>query len=201
MLIGGAGNDSVFGRRGIDTALLGAGDDSFQWDPGDANDVIDGNAGTDTLMFNGANINEVMSLSANGSHSVFLRNIANIRMDMNNVEQLNLAALGGTDDITINDMSGTGFRQANIDLSSAGASDGVLDTVTVNGTDKADRVNVSADNGGVDTTGLRTSTRITGADTRDQLHVSTFGGNDSVTVDRGATALIGVAVDLGSGQR
>ena len=33
-LLGGDGNDFVDGNQGNDTALLGAGDDTFQWDPG-----------------------------------------------------------------------------------------------------------------------------------------------------------------------
>ena len=50
---------------------------------------------------------EVMSLSANGSSSVFLRDRGNIRMDMTGVEVLDLAALGGADSVTIDDMSRT----------------------------------------------------------------------------------------------
>ena len=34
VLLGGDGNDFVDGQQGNDTAFLGAGDDTFQWDPG-----------------------------------------------------------------------------------------------------------------------------------------------------------------------
>ena len=34
-------------------ALLGAGDDTFQWDPGDGSDTVEGQDGTDTMVFNG----------------------------------------------------------------------------------------------------------------------------------------------------
>ena len=47
-------------------ALLGAGDDTFVWNPGDGSDTVEGQAGTDTLQFNGANINENINISANG---------------------------------------------------------------------------------------------------------------------------------------
>ena len=40
----GGGNDFVYGDRGNDVALFGAGDDVFQWDPGDGNDTIEGGA-------------------------------------------------------------------------------------------------------------------------------------------------------------
>ena len=36
-------------------ALMGAGDDTFVWNPGDDNDIVEGQAGFDTLLFNGAN--------------------------------------------------------------------------------------------------------------------------------------------------
>src|SRR5205085_11550636 len=57
-LLGGDGNDFIDGNQGDDIAFLGAGDDVSQWDPGDGNDTVEGQAGFDTLVFNGANINE-----------------------------------------------------------------------------------------------------------------------------------------------
>ena len=39
LLLGGDGNDFVDGQQGNDDGLLGAGDDTFQWDPGDGSDV------------------------------------------------------------------------------------------------------------------------------------------------------------------
>ncbi len=67
MLLGGDGNDLVSGGRGNDAALLGAGDDTFVWNPGDGSDTVEGQAGFDTLLFNGANVNENIDISANGS--------------------------------------------------------------------------------------------------------------------------------------
>ena len=72
MLIGGDGNDFVDGDNGNDVAFLGAGDDTFLWDPGDGNDTIEGQAGTDTLLFNGANISENIDILANGARALLL---------------------------------------------------------------------------------------------------------------------------------
>ena len=58
LLLGGDGNDFVDGQQGNDTGLLGAGDDTFQWDPGDGNDVIEGQDGVDRMAFNGSAANE-----------------------------------------------------------------------------------------------------------------------------------------------
>jgi len=199
--IGGSGGDAVDGNKGDDSADLGSGSDSFRWDPGDGSDDIEGRSGTDTLDFNGAAANENMSLSAEGHRSVFLRDVANIRMDMSRVERLDLTALGGVDTVTINDMSGTGFRQADVDLSGpTGGGDGQPDVVTVNGTERRDHIDVEARSSRVDVEGLRTETRVTGSETIDLLQVKTLGGNDNVDVDPAVSALIGVAVDLGFGQ-
>ncbi len=198
---GGPGADTVDGNRGNDTAYLGSGPDTFIWDPGDGSDTVDGQFGVDTLDFRGAGVNETMSLSANGSRSVFLRDIGNIRMDMNDVERLHVTTLGGTDTVTVNDMTGTGFRRADIDLSGpAGGPDGLADVVTVNGTANPDRIRVSADNGQVDVKGLRTQVHVTGGETADQLHVNTADGNDTVKVDGAVFGLITPVVDLGAGQ-
>ena len=85
VLLGGDGNDLI-GGRGNDTAVLGAGDDRFVWNPGDGSDTVEGQAGTDTLLFNGANIAENIDISANGGHVRFTRNLGNIMMDLNDVE-------------------------------------------------------------------------------------------------------------------
>src|SRR6476659_2682952 len=66
-LLGGDGDDVVTGGRGADVALLGAGDDTFVWNPGDGSDIVEGQAGNDTMLFNGANIDEKFDFSANGT--------------------------------------------------------------------------------------------------------------------------------------
>jgi Ca2+-binding RTX toxin-like protein len=201
LFIGGNGNDVVDGNRGNDTALLGNGRDIFRWDPGDGSDVVEGENGTDILDFNGASVDEIMSLSPNGERSLFLRNVGNIRMDMSGVERLDLTALGGADTVTVNDMSGTDFRRADVDLSSpTGAADGVADIVTVKGTEQADNIHVRVAGARVAVDGLRTETVVAGGEPIDLLQVDALGGDDKVKVDPAASALIGVGVELGSGQ-
>jgi hypothetical protein len=202
LFLGGSGKDAVDGNRANDTGELGSGNDSFRWDPGDGSDVVEGRSGTDTLDFNGAGANETMSLSPNGGRSLFLRDVANIRMDMDGVERLDLTALGGTDLVTVDDMTGTDFRRADVDLSGpTGGGDAQADIVTVNGTPRADRIDIETDGARVDVEGLRTDVRIAGSETIDLLQVRTLDGNDRVDVDDDVSALIGVAVDLGAGQR
>ena len=100
VLLGGAGNDFIDGNQGNDMAFMGAGDDTFQWDPGDGNDTVEGQDGNDTMLFNGANINENIDVSANGKRVRFFRNVANITMDLDDVEYVVVKALGGADTLS-----------------------------------------------------------------------------------------------------
>jgi Ca2+-binding RTX toxin-like protein len=211
IFIGGNGRDFVDGNGGSDTADLGTGNDTFRWDPGDGSDTIDGGTGTDTLDFRGNNAAEIMELSPVGTGSpcaatatsCFTRDLGNIVMTMNRVERLNLVAGGGADTITINDMSGTGFRRADVDPTTVvdanfeptGAPDGLADTVTVNGTDKADHIKVTAKDTRVDVEGLQPETRLNNTEPVDTLDIQTGGGNDTVKIDPGVFALIGVSID------
>ena len=121
MLIGSQGNDLVNGGDGNDAALLGAGDDTFVWNPGDGNDTIEGQDGIDTMLFNGANIGENIDISANGGRVRFPRNVANVVMDLNDVEGIDFNALGGADTITVNDLSGTDVTEVNLNLAGRSA--------------------------------------------------------------------------------
>jgi hypothetical protein len=201
LFVGGSGDDAVDGNRADDTALLGAGSDTFRWDPGDGSDVVEGESGHDTLDFNGNGASETMSLSDNGGRSVFLRDVANIRMDMDDVERLDLTALGGIDTITVGDLSGTDVRVVDVDLSGpGGGGDAQVDVVRANGTPRADKIDVATEEARVDVDGLTSETRITGSETVDVLQVNTLGGNDDVDVDGDVFARITVAVDLGPDQ-
>ena len=95
-LIGGDGNDTIVGGRGSDVMFGGDGNDTFVWNPGEGSDVVEGQGGADTLQFNDANINEDRP-SANGSRLRLSRDIGNVIMDVNGVEQVNVVALGGAD--------------------------------------------------------------------------------------------------------
>src|SRR5262245_40448237 len=72
---GGAGDDFISGGAGNDTLFGGAGDDRFSWNPGDGNDTVDGQAGNDLLGFFGANVNENIAVSANGTRARITRDV------------------------------------------------------------------------------------------------------------------------------
>src|SRR3954468_3808934 len=124
-LLGGKGNDHVDGNRGSDLALLGAGDDVFQWDPGDGSDTVEGQGGDNRLDFNGSNIGEKIGVEANGSRVLLTRDVAAISMDLNNIDTIALRLLGGADTVTVGDLTGTDTKHVNVDLSATvGGADG-----------------------------------------------------------------------------
>src|SRR5512139_536561 len=55
---GGSGDDTINGRIGVDTIVLGTGDDRVLWEPGGSSDIIEGDDGNDVLVFRTANIGE-----------------------------------------------------------------------------------------------------------------------------------------------
>jgi Ca2+-binding RTX toxin-like protein len=184
MLLGGSGNDTVIGGRGDDVALMGSGDDTFIWNPGDGSDVVEGQGGFDTLLFNGANVAENIDISANGSRVLFTRDIANITMDLNGIERIEFNALGGADKIVVNDLSGTDVKQVAVDLSvqpGSGVGDGAADTVIVNGRDANDHVSIVSDGTAVVVNGLPAQVTVTGAEAaNDTLVVNGLDGNDKI---------------------
>ncbi len=202
-LIGSQGADLVNGGRGNDVALMGAGDDTFVWNPGDGSDTVEGQAGFDTMLFNGANVAENIDISANGQRVRFFRNVANVTMDLNGVEGINFNALGGADNITVNDLTGTDVTAVNLDLASppgSGTGDGQADTVVVNGTNGADAVTVGGDASGTTVIGLATQVNITGAEAaNDRLIVNTLGGDDALVASGLAVGAIGLTGDGGDG--
>jgi Ca2+-binding RTX toxin-like protein len=203
VIFGNAGSDFIDGGRGNDIEHLGAGADLAAWTPGEGSDFVDGNGGQDAFDFDGANIAETTSLSAQGSHAIFLRDVAGIRMDLNNIEQFTFHALGGADQITVGDLSDTDVRQVNLDLSAVVGTEGgdnQADSVTLDGTNKADHVSVDAVDGAVDVAGLPAAVQVSGPDLTDHLQVDTAGGNDTVSVSADANALLATSVDLGTGQ-
>src|SRR6478672_2553921 len=201
-LLGGDGNDSIDGNGGNDLALLGAGDDTFVWDPGDGSDTIEGQDGTDTMLFNGANVAERVGLSANRNRLQFVRAPGNVAMDTAGVERVDFNALGGADLVGIGDLSGTDVRNVNVDLAGAlgGATgDGHADSVTVDGTNGNDTINVSGDASGVAVSGLAALVAIRHQEPTDGLVVNGLGGNDTISAAALAAQAITLTLDGGTG--
>ncbi len=111
---GGAGNDTILGSNGADVLLGGDGDDFVDGQQGNdvaflggrrrhASSGIPATAATSSrartaptrCVFNGSGGDEIFEASANGQRVRFTRNLGNIVMDLDDVEVIDLNALGG----------------------------------------------------------------------------------------------------------
>ena len=187
MLFGGNGDDTVIGGKGSDTAFLGNGNDTFIWNPGDGNDIVDGGRGFDTLDFRGKTTGETFSIDANGSGATFNR--TNGTIDLTRVERIQFEAQGqAADNITINDLAGTGVKQVAVDLGGGlpGGGDGQVDMVAIKSTSDH-RITVTDRNGVVTVSGLASQVTLSDFEAgRDQLSIN----GQSVTVVDGQSVSI-----------
>src|SRR6476660_4161473 len=187
-LFGGSGNDTLIGGVGADQLFGGNGNDTFIWNPGDGSDTIEGEAGFDTLLFNGNGANEQMTISANGNRATLFRTQGNVSMDLNSVERIQLDAFGGADTITVKDLTGTDVKQVAIDLGGGdpdGNGDGQPDTVNIL-TSNHD-VTFTDNNGVVTVSGLANEMTISNFEVgRDQLSIN----GELVTVTDGQSVTV-----------
>lgn len=202
-LIGGDGNDFVDGNRGNDTAFLGSGDDTFAWDPGDGSDTVEGQDGNDTLLFNGANIAEKIDISANGGRVRFTRDVASITMDLNGTEHVAFNALGGADQITVNNLSGTDATQIDVNLAGTpggNTGDSAADNVIVNGTAGSDVMQVVGDASGIQVLGLTAALSVTHVEgTLDTITLQGGAGDDVIEASAVAAGAAKLVLDGGEG--
>jgi Ca2+-binding RTX toxin-like protein len=201
LLLGGDGNDFVDGQIGDDVAFLGAGQDSFQWDPGDGSDVVEGQDGTDDMLFNGSNANERMAASANGGRVLFSRDIAAITMDLDDVEAIVAKTLGGTDNLVVNDLSGTDVTSVVGDLAgTGGGNDAAADNIVVNATNDDDAVAVTGAGPDVQVNGLPARVSASGATAgSDRVTVNGRGGDDVLDASGLAATSALLTLDGGNG--
>jgi Ca2+-binding RTX toxin-like protein len=201
LLIGSSGDDLLIGQGGNDAALMGAGNDTFVWSPGDGSDVVEGQAGNDTMIFNGGNVSENIDISANGARVLLLRDVANVVMDLNDVESIDVNALGGADRITVSDLSGTGVTEVNLNLAGAdGGGDGRPDSVFINGTNGDDVIGLAGDANGVAVLGLAAQVNITGTEpSNDRLSIKALSGDDVVEASGLSADAIQLTEDGGDG--
>jgi Ca2+-binding RTX toxin-like protein len=200
VLLGGDGNDVVAGRQGNDVALLGAGDDAFQWNPGDGSDTVEGQDGNDGLGFNGANVGENFELSANGARVRFTRNVANIVMDLNGVELVDVETLGGVDNLVVDDLSGTGVANVVAGLAVNGGDDAAADNVVVNATTGDDVAEVTGSGPNAQVVGLSAVVSVSGGFAPlDRLTVNTLAGDDVIDASGVAAGSMLLTLDGGDG--
>jgi Ca2+-binding RTX toxin-like protein len=144
--------------------------------------VIEGQAGKDALTVSGSAASETITLSAAGERLRVSRNLDNVTLDANDLESFSFFSFGGSDQVVVNDLTGTDVERIDLSLFDFGVPGGATDVVTVNGTAGGDHITAAMDaQGAVVVTGLRAVVRITGTDAAgDRLEVNGRGGDDVI---------------------
>ena len=154
-------------------------------------DLVEGQAGNDTMEFIGSAGSEAFEASAVAGRLRFIRDLGNIVMDVNDVERVDVNALAGVDRLTVNDLTGTDVTQINANL--AGTIGGTTgdtgaDTVIVTGTNANNAVDVVGAGTSIAVIGLPVAVNLTGVEAADALTVQGLGGNDAITAATLTTA-------------
>src|SRR5215207_884933 len=153
------------------------------------------------MTFNGSAANEIMEASANGNRVRFTRDIANIVMDLNDVESIVAKALGGVDTLTVNDLSGTDVTDVAGDLAIVGGGDdAAADNVIVNATNGDDIATVAGSGTNVAVSGLAARVAVTGGVAgSDRLTVNALAGDDVVDASSLAASALLLTATGGDG--
>ncbi|HET7247232.1 MAG TPA: hypothetical protein VFJ07_20590 [Streptosporangiaceae bacterium] len=194
----GAGDDVVSGGDGSigpEKISLGGGNDKFVStldvfnSPFTArNDAVDGGTGKDTLELRGTFASESLSLSADAGHLIALHDGGD-RTDSIHVENVTWFGFGGNDesgagdDITVNDLSGTGVVNFTPDFSSpsdATAPNNSADQLRVVATPGDDHITVDSFGATINVSGLAPAITPVLLDASDVLRIDTLAGNDTV---------------------
>jgi Ca2+-binding RTX toxin-like protein len=153
------------------------------------------------MAFNGSNIGENMDVSANGGRVLFFRNVASITMDLNDVESIVAKTLGGADNVTVNDLSGTDVGSVVADLAATGGGDDAQpDNVIANATNGDDIVSVTGAGPNAQVGGLPAVISVPGAVAgSDRVTVNALAGGDVVDATGLAATSALLTVDGGDG--
>jgi Ca2+-binding RTX toxin-like protein len=197
-LHGDDGNDRLTGLQGDDTLLGGAMDDFFAWNPGHGNDVIEGDDGVDRLQFTATSVAETLTLAADATRVRLQRDAAGVTLDLNALERIELATLGGADDVAVGSLAGTGVLEVVVDLGVA--PDAQIDVVRARGSDQADTIDASASVGGVQVTSGAATLRVLNPEPGvDRLSLEGAGADDVLSVSPSLIGVISVDLEGGDG--
>jgi RTX calcium-binding nonapeptide repeat (4 copies) len=182
-LEGEGGNDTIFGMGGDDRIVFSASAGTNQ--VGDGMDRIDGGAGNDFLATYGSATGDHFTLAAlSNGHALLMQDNGSVNnADLVSVEEIDFTTAGedgvnssGSDNITVDDMTGTDVKLVDIDLAGPNltSGDGKVDTVNLIG-NSSETVTVSLVHGELVITGLATKVTIEHFDANDIVNIQGAG--------------------------
>ena len=114
-VFGGLGNDTLRGGAGQDTLLGGDGDDSIIASLGDGVDSISGGEGGDTFEFIGNSAANTFNVGQ-ATGRLTISNDTTTQTIASDIELVQITALGGTDRVTVADLTGVGLTEVRLNL-------------------------------------------------------------------------------------
>jgi Ca2+-binding RTX toxin-like protein len=203
LLLGSQGDDMILGNPGNDIVFMELGNDTFTWNPGDGSDVLEGQGGTDALIFNGSNAGEHIDVGPNNQRVRVARDVNGVVLDIDKIERIDLNPIGGTDTLTINNLNNTATSEINVRLAATidgTTGDGVVDTVVINGTGGVDQFPIKGGLSGVSVLGPWAIVTITASEGAiDVLRVNALGSDDVVNAYQLPAGGIKLTLDGGPG--
>jgi Ca2+-binding RTX toxin-like protein len=220
-LHGEDGNDTFEATAGNDEIHGDAGDDVVNWSmtgPQTSNSLIDGGEGFDTFKVTATQDGQPATIELSNDGEGFedihvVRDLdtwaesTDANLFTQDVEHIAIVAGRGADNIVIQDQTGLGVQQIDIDLgaSATGGPDGQGDAATLEATDDADHVAITTTAGAITASGLGANVKVSDIDhsaaVTDQVTVATGFGDDQIDLTRGADGaqLTALTIDGGDG--
>jgi Ca2+-binding RTX toxin-like protein len=127
------------------------------------------------------------------------RDVGNVNMDLADVEALGVKALGGTDTLTVEDLTGTGVASVLADLAAnSGGDDFQIDNVVVHATPGDDVMTVTGAGPNTQLDGLAARIAVSGASpSADRLTIHALAGDD--VIDASGQAAVAMLLTLDGG--
>ncbi len=196
VIVTGDDGDFVSPGAGDDAVQLGAGDDTVLQHEGDARDLIEGQAGLDTLRVLGTGQAEEFTVQAFGNRALFTRDTSAARADVAGVETAEVNAAAGGDLIDVGNLEGTGIVRVDAD---AGVADGARDQIAFLGRATVESISVTALDDVVQVFGAIKLHVENAAALDDRLTLFGSGGSDSIVLQNAVAPRIGITLDGGAG--
>ncbi|MEL6896597.1 MAG: hypothetical protein AAFP90_10875, partial [Planctomycetota bacterium] len=229
MLHGDDGDDVIEGAQGSDRFFGGDGSDYLRWIAGDGSDLMEGgDGGTDQLVFIANNGNNLLQLYGGGtfsnnlaglfppqtlnnaSRAIFELNNGQVFLNIGDVESVQIDALGGADNIVINNQvdtmsaagnmisTGTDLGSTTVQSVEVLAGDG-NDNIEVHGTAGDDTIDAALQGAAVTVEGLPVLVSVNAPMPADTLFMHGQSGDDTISAAPGLGATIGLVMAGDSG--
>lgn len=197
-LFGASGNDTVRGSVAADNLAGGDDNDLLLWNYGDGSDNVNGGADFDTLRVTGGAKDEQILLGP----TQLIHGPDNAVLSLQDIERVQIAALGGADVIFVQNLEGSAFGDVQIDLAATvggKTADTKSDGVAFNGTTGGDTISLTLSGSKININGLAVAASVDHAGKTDILTINGGGNADLIVASAIAAGKVTLQLLGGNG--